>query len=265
MPQETATILYNTRISGTYCKIGLTCAPQYANAAAGQFVTLKISGRMDPLLRRPFSIHRRIKEGNQVVGLEILYRVVGGFTGQLAEMVKNENIDLLGPLGRGFTISPDCKKPALIAGGIGVAPIVCLAESLDENGIDLSAAPVFLGGRTKTDILCETDFGQLGMRRHITTEDGSYGQKGLVTEPVTGWLKTHKPDIIYACGPHGLLQAISGIAREHGIPCEISIETVMACGLGVCMGCAVKTRDSGEGYRHVCKDGPVFDAARVLF
>lgn len=265
MPQETAKIRYNRIVKNGYHKIGLTCDPAYAAADAGQFVTLKIEGRMDPLLRRPFSIHRLIRDEDHVIGIDILYRVVGGFTEQLSEMKDNEPIDLLGPLGRGFTVSADFRNPALIAGGIGVAPIVCLAESLDEIGINLSGAPVFLGGQTGADILCETDFAELGMDPHITTEDGGYGEKGLITEPFKKWLDTRKPDIIYACGPHGMLRAVSEIARAHDIRCEVSIETVMACGLGICMGCAVKTKDSADGYQHICKDGPVFDAAMVLF
>ncbi len=265
MFQETATILYNTAVKNGYHKMGLTCDPKYADAAAGQFVTLKIENRMDPLLRRPFSIHRVIDSGEGVSGIEILYRVVGGFTAQLSEMAENDRIDLLGPLGRGFTVTGGEKQPVLVAGGIGVAPIVFLAESLNRQGLEPSGVPVFLGGRGESDILCETDFSGLGMPVFVTTEDGGYAQPGMVTDPLESWLKNNRADIIYACGPHGMLRAVSDIAAAHGIRCEVSIETVMACGLGICMGCAVKTRDMARGYRHVCKDGPVFDASMVVF
>ena len=265
MPQETSTIRYHHKIKNGYHKIGLSCDVSYAEASAGQFVTLKARGHLDPLLRRPFSIHRIIKDKNKVSGLEILYRVVGDFTARLSEMTPNETIDLLGPLGHGFTLSAGLKKPLLVAGGIGVAPIVFLAESLGEQGIDLSGVPVFLGGKTAADILCEKDFSEHGMTVNITTEDGGYGQKGMITEPLAMYLATHKPDIIYSCGPHGLLHAVADIAAAHQIRCEVSIETIMACGLGVCMGCAVKTKDYSHGYRHVCKDGPVFDASVVVF
>lgn len=270
MPQETATIRFNRPVKNGYHKIGLTCHPSYRTALPGQFVTLKIAGRMDPLLRRPFSIHRVLKDGEHVFGIEILYRVVGGFTRQLSEMSENETIDLLGPLGHGFTHPAADETPVLAAGGIGVAPMVFLAESLDEGGIDISGAPVFLGGKTAGDVLCETDFSDLGMVLHVTTEKGDYGEKGLATAPLANYLEksrpdVRRPDIVYACGPHGFLRAVADLAEKHALRCEVSIETVMACGLGVCMGCAVQTRDLSRGYRHICKDGPVFDASVVIF
>ena len=265
MHQQTSEILYNNLVGNGYYKIALTCDSAYANAAAGQFVTLKIPGSMDPLLRRPFSIHRLLFENKKAAALEILYRVAGGFTGQMSKLRKTETVDLLGPLGRGFTIFPNMKKPLLAAGGIGVAPMVFLAESLEAAGIDLFCAPVFLGGKTASDILCENDFNRFSMEVNITTEDGSRGLKGIVTEPLEAWIKKQKPDIMYVCGPHGLLHAAAGIAAKHNIRCEVSVETVMACGIGVCMGCAVKTKDHLQGYRHICKDGPVFDASVLMF
>lgn len=265
MPQDTAKILYNGVVKNGYYKIGLTCDPVYENANAGQFVTLKITDRMEPLLRRPFSIHRLIRNEGVVTGLEILYRVVGGFTAQLSERKENETVDLLGPLGHGFSVPTNLARPVLVAGGIGVAPIVFLSERLGESGVSLSNVPVFLGGRSKSDILCEEDFSRQGLFMAISTDDGSYGKKGLVTELLETWLEDHTPDMIYACGPHGLLHAVAEIAKKNQIPCEVSIETLMACGLGVCMGCAVKTEDYSEGYRHICKDGPVFDASVLKF
>ncbi len=265
MPQETERILWNKSEGNGYYRIGLTCDPAYDAAAAGQFVTLKITGRLDPLLRRPFSIHRLLREDGSVYALEILYRVVGGFTRQLSEKTRGETVDLLGPLGHGFTISADVKKPVLVAGGIGVAPVVFLADALHRIGIDLSEGHVFLGGRTAGDILCRSDFERLHLPVTVTTEDGGLGEKGLITQPLEAWLSDQRPDRIYACGPHGLLHAVSKIAIKRGIACEVSIETVMACGLGVCMGCAVKTKDLSEGYRHICKHGPVFDADVLTF
>ena len=265
MHQENSTIRFNNQVGNGYYKIGITCGPEYSAAVPGQFVTLKIAGRMDPLLRRPFSIHRLVKRGEQVDGLEILYRVVGGFTGQLSEMRENEPLDLLGPLGHGFSVSNTVKNPLFVAGGIGVAPIVFLAETLQDRGADLSGAFVFMGGKTASDILCEGDFARLGMGAAITTEDGSKGEKGLVTTLLDAYLETQKPDVIYACGPHGMLHAVADMAAARQIRCEVSIETVMACGLGVCMGCATKTKDFPGGYRHICKHGPVFDASVVVF
>jgi len=265
MPQIRSEILYNRSVHNGYYKIALECSHAFGMAVPGQFVTLKIGERMDPLLRRPFSIHRLLRENGTVYGMEILYRVVGNFTGQLTEMKPSETIDLLGPLGHGFSLPAENTTPVLAAGGIGVAPLVFLAESLNAAGVSMKDAAVFLGGRSTADILCIDDFSRLKMKTQVATEDGSAGEKGLVTAPLEAYLAKHRPGIIYACGPHGMLQAVSALAAGHGIPCEVSIETVMACGLGICMGCAVKTADHPEGYRHICKDGPVFEASRVFF
>lgn len=265
MPQIRSEILYNQAVQNGYYKIALACGHAFGKAAPGQFVTLKIGERMDPLLRRPFSIHRLLRQNGAVYGMEILYRVVGNFTSQLTEMKPSEAVDLLGPLGHGFSLPADNTAPVLAAGGIGVAPLVFLAESLDAAGTPMKDAAVFLGGRSTADILCTNDFSRLKMKTRVATEDGSAGEKGLVTAPLEAYLAEHRPGIIYACGPHGMLRAVSALAAGHGIPCEVSIETVMACGLGICMGCAVKTADHPEGYRHICKDGPVFEASRVFF
>ncbi len=265
MPQIRSEILYNQAQQDEYYKIALTCSQAFEAAIPGQFVTLKIGDRMDPLLRRPFSIHRLLRKNGAVTGMEILYRVVGNFTGQLAEMKPSGAIDLLGPLGHGFSLPPENATPVLAAGGIGVAPLVFLAESLNAAGVRMNDAAVFLGGRSAADILCVDDFSRLEMKTRVVTEDGSAGHAGLVTAPLETYLAQHRPGIIYACGPHGMLRAVSALAARHGTPCEVSIETVMACGIGICMGCAVKTADHPEGYRHICKDGPVFEASRVFF
>ncbi len=262
--QETAKITANQPLSEGYWKIRLTCGPDYREAVPGQFVTLRIPGKNEPLLRRPFSIHRLLAEDGKDLQMEILYRVVGGFTIQMSGLLKGGSIDMLGPLGHGFTVVRHDRPLALAAGGIGVAPLVFLAERLKQTGTDMRIARVFLGGKTKTDILCADIFSTLGAGVSIATEDGTAGRQGIVTGPLQDWLGENNPSMIYACGPHPMLAAIGKIARSRGISCEISIETFMACGLGVCMGCAVQTEDSGKGYRHVCKDGPVFDANRLI-
>ncbi|MFO7838234.1 MAG: dihydroorotate dehydrogenase electron transfer subunit, partial [Desulfosalsimonadaceae bacterium] len=213
--------------------------------------------------RRPFSIHRLLCDKSRVTGIEILYKAVGQFTRKLSRASENEGIDMLGPLGRGFTVSDDIRSAALIAGGIGVAPMRFLAESLLRAGLHAENSLVCIGGRTSTDILCKKEFLELGLPVHTTTEDGSAGEKGLATEGLLAWLKKSGPDIIYACGPAAMLRAVSGIAAGRGLACEVSVETVMACGVGACLGCAIKDRSHKEGYGHVCIDGPVFNAQRL--
>jgi dihydroorotate dehydrogenase electron transfer subunit len=262
--QETARILWNRSLGLHYGLMGLACGSHYQTARPGQFITLRLAHETSPLLRRPFSIHRLIQENGHVSGIEILYKIVGSFTDKLSRVPMDAAVDLLGPLGRGFSVDPARKKVLLIAGGIGVAPLMFLADRLARNGADMSESAVCIGGRTANDILCRTDFLLHGMNVFIATEDGGLGEQGLVLQPAAHVIKAGLPDIIYACGPMPMLKAVIALAKLHGIPCEVSIETMMACGLAACLGCAVKTSDSGDGYRHVCKDGPVFDASRLM-
>ncbi len=262
--RQTVEIIRNEPISDGYHRIRLNCGAHYASATPGQFVTIRLPDQAEPLLRRPFSIHRLPSEDADTLQMEILYRVVGGFTRQLARQVPGNKLDMLGPIGHGFSVRLYEHPVAVAAGGIGVAPLAFLAERLKQAGMDMNRVMVFLGGRTGTDILCEGIFSGLGMQVSVATEDGTAGEKGLVTEPLQEWIKDNNPKMIYACGPHPMLKAVGEIAQSHGIACEVSIETLMACGLGVCMGCAVSTNDAGEGYRHVCKDGPVFDARVIV-
>lgn len=264
MLQETATILWNRRVNPHYCRMGLSCLNHYQAARPGQFVTLRLPEETSPLLRRPFSIHRLIQQGKTVSGIEVLYKIVGEFTEKLSHASEGAMVDLLGPLGHGFSIDPSRRKVLLIAGGIGVAPLLFLADALADAGINMKETAICIGGRATNDILCKTDFMSHGMKIHVTTEDDSQGEKGLVLLPAARMLKTDPPEMIYACGPMPLLKAVAAMASLQHIPCEISIETIMACGLAACLGCAVKTADSGDGYRHACKDGPVFDATTII-
>ena len=244
--QELAEVKWNQPESNGYYRIGLSCGPVYAHATPGQFVTIDLPGNLTPLLRRPFSIHRLIWANGQIIGLEILYKVIGGFTEKFTRISPGDRIDLLGPIGKGFTVSSP-GKPAFVAGGIGVAPLVFLADAIAESGLDISDAIVCLGGRTANDILCADIFRSHQLNVEIATDDGSLGEKGLVTQLLERWLMSHQPDIIYTCGPMPMLRAVAEIANKNEIPCEVSIETVMACGLGACLGCAVnKNEISGK-------------------
>jgi dihydroorotate dehydrogenase electron transfer subunit len=148
----------------------------------------------------------------------------------------------------------------IVAGGIGVAPIPFLISHLLDKSIDRSQCKVFIGGKSKVDLLCSDDFDSLGISVRTTTDDGSFGDQCLVTDPVEIEISDSKPDVIYACGPMQMLSCIVGIAEKHGIECQVSIETMMACGMGACLGCAVESRKDPDRYLHACSDGPVFDA-----
>jgi len=224
---------------------------------------LRFPGLITPFLPRPFSIHRLIVKNDEFSGIEILYKVVGKGTKKLSETEKGNNLDLFGPLGKGFTIFDEHECINLVAGGIGVAPMLFLALKLKEKGKDMSRCRMFLGGRSKDDIICRDEFLTAGMPVHITTDDGSAGDSCLVTHPFEIEVQKHLPDIVYACGPAGMLKCVAGIAEKYNIFCQISVETMMDCGMGVCLGCAIEQKDKSKGYKHVCVDGPVFDSRTI--
>jgi dihydroorotate dehydrogenase electron transfer subunit len=221
---------------------------------------LRLPEQSAPLLRRPFSIHRLITTGGRTTGIEILYKVVGKGTLQLSGCSPGDIVDVLGPLGNGFTLSDQHRRIAIVAGGIGVAPMLFLALALKKRAVNQHKCTVFLGGRTMDDLLCREDFEQLKLDIHLTTDDGSEGDQCLVTHPLEMAMEQQTADVIYACGPWEMLQCVVGIAEKHSIPCQVSIETIMACGMGACLGCAVAKKGDSSKYMHVCMDGPVFNA-----
>jgi dihydroorotate dehydrogenase electron transfer subunit len=242
--EEAAKGFFRMRVASTY--LARTAKP-------GQFVEIRCSDGPEPLLRRPLGVHR-ITAG----GIEMLYQVVGKGTDMLSRRKAGDEADIIGPMGNGF----DIKQPAsamLVAGGIGVAPLVALAGRLKR-------ARVIIGARTASHVLCEKEFRALGCSVAVSTDDGSRGRRGLATDLLKDELLTKKsePSVIYACGPTGMLKAVAHIASHKRIRCQVSLEERMACGVGVCLGCPVKVRP-GNAYRMVCKDGPVFDANEIAW
>jgi dihydroorotate dehydrogenase electron transfer subunit len=254
MFQIKAKLLYNKRVRGS-CFCGIIDAPKIAKKAyPGQFVNVKISPDSDPLLRRPFSIHK--VKGSSI---KILYEVVGLATRILSEKKAGEYLDIIGPLGKGFSII-NSRISILVAGGMGVAPLVFLAEKI-KKGKTL----VLIGAKTKGQILCEKDFRGLGYEVKIATDDGTKGFRGYASELLEKILRNNKTTkqrtTIYACGPRPMLKAITQISKTYKIPAQISLEEHMACGFGACLGCVVNTKD---GFQRVCKEGPVFAADQIL-
>ncbi len=265
MFQQQAKVIFNQQIGPAYYKIGLACSEHFSMAKAGQFIMLRATGQTRPLLRRPFSIHNLIINNGVAEGLEVLYKVVGQGTAMLAGQKAGDMVDILGPLGSGFLIPRQAGRIFFVAGGIGVAPLIFLASQLGRRNVDLSACRAFIGGRNKEDLLCIDDFTRLGVGVQTTTDDGSAGDQCLVTHPLEDALAQIKPDIIVACGPMEMLACIIGITEKYDLPCQVSIETLMACGMGACLGCAVEGRDRPDRYLHACLDGPVFDATELKF
>ena len=232
-------------------------------AKPGQFVQIKCSGSFDPLLRRPFSIHSIKGQGSRVKGIEILYEIVGKGTEILSNKKEGDKIDVLGPLGNGFVlpaVSGLEPRAIIIAGGLGAAPLVYLAEALAKKKIKTI---VLIGAKTKGLILCEKDFKKITDEVYVSTDDGTYGSKGFVSKLFHKILKAAESKfetIVYVCGPHSMLKCIADICRERNFECQVSLEEKMACGIGACLGCAVKTK---SGNRLACKDGPVFNASEL--
>jgi dihydroorotate dehydrogenase electron transfer subunit len=260
---ERVEILSNIQVGAGFFRIRLSCHRQYTRAVPGQFVMVRIGDRIEPLLPRPFSIHRLIIEKGFATAIELLYKVVGKGTYQLSLKQPGDFVDLTGPLGNGFIIPARLLNVYIVAGGIGVAPMVFLLAFLQEQKIDLAGVRVFLGAKSKADILCQKEFLSLGVRVHTTTDDGSFGDRCLITDPLERAVAENQPDIIYACGPMEMLTCVAGIADKHRASCQVSIETMMACGMGACLGCAVASRNHPDTYLHACRDGPVFDTREL--
>lgn len=266
MIQENVQILWNQQVSDTCFRIGLSSDPGYANARPGQFVMLRTSEQWPPLLRRPFSIYNRLTENGRVTGIEIMYKVVGQGTRNLSVLKKGDHIDMLGPLGNGFKVPDNCRRLFIAAGGIGVAPLYFLTSCIKENKAQIfSGCEVFFGARTQDELVGEEDFADLGVRLHIATDDGTKGFHGFATDLLDKHMEDCPPDLICACGPEDMLKRVGMLAEKCDTPCQVSIETFMACGMGACLGCAVEKREHTGSYWHACMDGPVLDAHKLKF
>jgi dihydroorotate dehydrogenase electron transfer subunit len=263
MNSQETTVLWNRSVAPGYFRLGLACDIGFDSAKPGQFVMLRIGSAVSPLLRRPFSLLGLIRKHGRVSGIEILYKVVGRGTELLSRCRDGDHLSVLGPLGNAFLVPDGCRQLILVAGGIGVPPIRFLAQSLLEQTGSLNRCMVFVGGRTKDDLVCITEFDLPGFLLDVSTDDGSQGGQGMVTRSLERALHAGSADLICACGPPAMLQAVADIAAARNIPCQVSIEAMMACGMGACLGCAVQLRDDDSHYRHVCVDGPVFDANRL--
>ncbi len=235
-------------------------APDIARAARpGQFCMLATAhGKgLDPLLRRPLSIHDVGPSGR----LEFLYRVVGRGTDLLAQKGPGDIVCVLGPLGQGFRLGTSSSS-ILVGGGLGTAPLLFLARGLEPRDIT-----IILGGRDAQEIVRLDSFEKVAEKVLVTTEDGSLGIKGLVTSAlerldISPSSHIQHPPAIFACGPWPMMKAVCNWAAIRGLAVQVSLETQMACGTGICLGCA--TRSSGQDrYLHVCKDGPVFFATDI--
>lgn len=230
-------------------------------ASPGQFVMLRGDWDRDPLLPRAFSLLRTIAPGEA----QILARTFGRGTSLLERSLPGSRVFVLGPLGNAFPAADPAHVDLLVAGGVGLPPVLLQAEAAAAAGLAAQVELVY-GGRTSADIVLRDRLEALGCPVHVATEDGSLGRAGRVTplleERLAALPDTGKNVRVMACGPNPMLWAVGAIAHRFGVPCHLSMEEVMACGIGVCLGCAIPART--RPFRYVCKDGPVFEASEVM-
>ncbi len=229
------------------------------SAKPGQFLEIRVTNDVVPFLRRPISIHKIDKENNVI---EFIFQVKGKGTEILSTRNIGDEIDILGPLGNGIFDIKNYKNIAIIGGGIGIFPLYELVKSAPSD----VTTNTYLGFRNKELVTLEKEFKEASSYFVLTTDDGSYGENGFAINFLRDDIESRNIDAIFACGPMPMLRAVKKLAEEKNIPCQISLEERMACGVGVCLGCAVKTAASpadAPEYIHVCKAGPVFDAKIV--
>ncbi len=257
---EVASVIETRNVGNEYRAIILGPLSRIKQCRPGHFIHLRLPD--SPLLfRRAMSI-ASVDSGRRE--MEIIFKVVGRGTKLLAACRKGDSVDVLGPLGVPFKLPKKNETVLMVGGGIGFPPLFFLAADMVRRGYDPAAIEFFYGGRRATDILERTRIKKLGVRFRPVTEDGSLGQKGLVTEAVEQYRADNpgKRLRIYSCGPEAMLRAVDDLGRKYGVPGQLSLEAPMPCGIGVCLGCVVELRKGGHA--RVCSEGPVFDIGEVV-
>ena len=262
-------ILRNEEIQEDCFLMKMKVASSFHGPLPGQFVMIRIAGLNDPFLSRPISIYS-FSRGKNYCSIELLYRVVGNGTQILAGLIKGSQVEINGPLGNGFEISAVKEKIVFIAGGIGVAPLSLLIESLcRRSDCSPSAMTVYLGFQGASAVVGLDKLKKLCRNITVCTDDGSLGAKGFVTQIFHKDMKKYAPDdtSIFACGPKAMLRSLSKILNKNKFDCQVSLEERMACGTGACMGCAVavKNKKGAFAYQRVCADGPVFNLKDIIW
>jgi len=247
--------LENIALNAGHNLLTLSRPDSVAEPLPGQFYMIEVNRGNDPLLKRAFSLFSTTPDGFQ-----LLYRIKGRGTSLLREMKKGDAVEVLGPLGNRYPLTADGQVPVVIAGGVGVASVFPFLLEQHRKAV------VFYGARSQDEILMLDELKGICRELFISTDDGSLGTKGNVVELLSGYLDTNRMElkkyVLYACGPHPMLKAVSKISALWCVRAYISMEENMACGLGACLGCVVKTKG---GYKRVCKEGPVFNSEEIVW
>jgi dihydroorotate dehydrogenase electron transfer subunit len=280
MVQHVVEVVENVRLAERTFRLRVADPQIGAVIRPGQFVMLRIPHCSDPLLGRPFALYDTYLDASgRVQGYDVVYLVVGKITTQMSRLAAGQSVEVWGPLGNGFTLTPT-QHLMMVAGGIGQTPFPAVARaylglrSYGQSTTDFNEwrlAPkvsLYYGVRSAAYLAGVDDFRSLGVAVSVATDDGSAGHHGFVTDFVEVALSgANRPTRLMGCGPEPMMRALAKTAAAAGVPCELSLETPMACGIGACFSCVAKIRQAGGewDYRRVCVEGPVFDAAQVVF
>ena len=275
--QGTAPLTENVRLARDTYRVRFSCPDIARKILPGQFVMIRLAECNDPLLGRPLALYDVVDGPNgEPDALDIVYFVVGKMTQRLADLKPEAKLEIWGPLGNGFPVE-ETKHLIMVAGGIGQTPFLALAREYlgvhrfgdpPRNVPRAEKVTLCYGARSAEYLAGAEDFQRLGVELRLSTDDGSLGRRGLVTELIEPAVKTAGNSCrIVCCGPEPMLHSAARIAKRLGVPCRVSLETPMACGMGICFSCVAKIRDGvgGWDYRRTCVEGPVFDAADVEF
>lgn len=252
---ELGKILSNVKVAENIYEMVLETPGIAKQAKSGQFVNLRLTNKLDPLLRRPISLHDINTDAGTIT---MLYMVVGKGTTMMTTFEAGETIDVLGPLGNGWDCSLPGENVVLIGGGIGIAPLYPLAKELRAQGRNVE---LIMGAKSKNYLTDTSIYENIGVTMTITTDDGTAGIKGFVTQALSNSIAAGKCDLIYACGPKPMLKFVEKTALEHNVAGQVSMESHMGCGLGICLLCPTSVKEGG--YKRTCTDGPVFEIGEL--
>jgi len=251
---ESVAVISNDRVTEGVGLLVLRAPQVAARVRPGQFVHLRIATGRDFILRRPFSVHRARGER-----IELLYQVLGSGTRAMSLLEPGATCDVVGPLGCGWRIPPQTSRALLVSGGLGAAPLGMLAEELAAAGVAVTCA---MGAPTASRLVGREVFDTVARIVDVATDDGSAGERGFVTAVTERLLGGHEYDVVYCCGPEVMQRIVAAQAAAAEVPCQVSLERLMACGIGACLSCVVTTV---SGRKRACVDGPVFDAEEVVW
>ncbi len=270
MQISTGEVLSHKKYGEHYHSLTIVAPDIGEKVKPGQFVNIKCGYSQSHILRRPFSVFRVHKRGGWASTIEVVFDIRGPGTEYLSQLRGHASVDLIGPLGRGFVLPKRRAHCLLVGGGIGAAPLFFLADELRNEG---HRVDVILGARTVGLLLNQIEVRRLASVCRITTDDGSAGDKGRVTDVLLETMEKCDTEVVYTCGPHPMLAAVSAVCMQQKIPVQVAVEELMACGYGVCMSCVMPLRkvrrtDSDEDdivYARSCVEGPVFNGAAVIW